>query len=338
MEVKKRTNLRVVSWLIATIMIAMLITMMSPTSYAASRTITGWTLVGQAIYTGPSTSLYTQIGSLNGGSQVYILGKENGWYHILYEVGGQEAANAYIPQNTVTLIRGGTPHEEVFTGGQRNISLSYAQESWTCDELSTRVKLRNLVPGQGMTLLYEYSHNTYPIAFVEYSTPWGAERGYIFLPVTQIPNPAVTAIARVNIPIASVFFGPGGSQYYDFQGSVFEDELVTLIRESQGWSWIEYNTPSGRKRGYTMSGNITAITSTYGLEAISQNNTGGYVSSPVTVYVGPNSSYPSIYTLFTGDNLTYRGSQNGLGAPGWYYIEFTDRYTGKGKKGFLVAQ
>ena len=59
---------------------------------ASSTQIRGRSTVAQTVYTGPSSSNYEVMGSIDANEEIYILGKEKGlnWYHIQYHAGSKQ--------------------------------------------------------------------------------------------------------------------------------------------------------------------------------------------------------------------------------------------------------
>jgi len=349
MVAKKRTNLRVVSWLIPTIVIAMLITMMPKTTYAVSRAITGQISCGQnqslPVYSGPSAITlydpYTRIGTVANGALVYIVSEEIGWYQILYGVNGQEAI-AYIPRSQVIQLTYGPIPLISFTGGQRYSAAN--QQVWSVDELSTRVHIGNIDYEQGFTLLDQYSYNGYVISYIEYSTSSGPARGYLFNGFMFKPYPVLpngdhdTKVARV-LANASVYYtlsSPGA-------GSVYKDELVTVITKFGNTVYIEYNASSGRKRGFLSVDYLSIYNKPSGFQFLdnyfnlSQPAHIYPVTSPTNIYAGPSTKYAvtdtlngsgppyvtfgpyfdSMYYAITGDWCFVTYSVNGVWKSGW---------------------
>jgi len=129
---KKRISRRLMAFLLLAVM---LITAVPVVSHASSTQITGRSTVAQTVYSGPSSSYYTSIGSISPNETVYVLGKEKGlgWYHIQYWAGSNQKSG-YVPTNTITAISGGTPGEEEFYGGYAHSNAN--QTVWSCDDPS----------------------------------------------------------------------------------------------------------------------------------------------------------------------------------------------------------
>lgn len=74
------------------------------TAMASSPSIRGYSTTAQTVYTGPSSSNYASIGSISNGEQIYVLGQERGWYHIVYNVNSGGQKSGYVPIMFVTSV------------------------------------------------------------------------------------------------------------------------------------------------------------------------------------------------------------------------------------------
>lgn len=223
---------------------------MAASSY--SMYISGVATTSQQVYYGPSSGYYTAIGSIGSGETLYILGKEKGlgWYHILYHA-GNKMKSGYVPTSTITNIQNETPHEEEYYGGFA-YSNKY-QTVWSCDDPSTAVQVGSINAGECVTRLYAYNN----VMFIEYSTSNKAKKVYVFSPDFCYPV-APTCVGRVTAN-ATVSYGAHTDIYFQNAGSVGAGEFVAVLgaSASRGVAYVEYNTNSGRKRGYMSTSYIS---------------------------------------------------------------------------------
>lgn len=207
-------------------------------------------LSAQTVYAGPDASNYATIGSVSSGEKIYLLGQSAGWYHIQYIVTSSgKQKSGFVPVTTVN-NNGYSVHEEQMTGGQ-----NFATETiniLSCDDFDLAVSVGSVFSGEGMTVLYTYeyidSNKSYNIAYVEISTSSKTKRGYIYSDkLSGINYPSSVARIKENNPAYS---GPGSN--YVRIGSASENEYVTILAKNTGndWVFVEYNTTSGRKRGF----------------------------------------------------------------------------------------
>lgn len=294
---------------------AMMVLMVPSVVFASSTQITGVSTQAQTVYAGPSSSNYVTIGSIGSGEKVYILGKEKGenWYHIQYHAGSKQKSG-YVPTSTITSISGGTPQEESFYGGYAYSNA--AQTVWSCDDSSLAVNIGSIGQGEGVTRLYAYGN----VMFIEYSTSSGAKRGYVYSPNFIYPI-SETCVARVKSS-STVSYGYKAGYNYLSVGSVGTGEDVAILATSNslGIAWIEYNTNSGRKRGYMSLSNLEKHNPPsnfddlpgfyYAYTTITQVN-------PITVYAGPSEKYAVVGSVGANEEIKYNGSININGI--WYY-------------------
>lgn len=280
--------------------------------------ISGVSTTAQSVYYGPSSGYYTAIGSIGSGEKIYILGKEKGlgWYHILYHAGSKNMKSGYIPTSTVRNISNGTPHEEEYYGGYA-YSNSY-QKVWSCDDPSTAVEVGSIDAGEGVTRLYAYNN----VMFIEYTTNNKAKRGYVFSPNFSYPV-SPTCVGRITTS-SSLSYGANPNLNFQNVGSVGAREFVAVLGASatRGYAYVEYNTNSGRKRGYIPTGCIslsggetwTSLPDLYGCvrgQFISFTNV--YTAYTTQVYATPTKqgikmhSLPANYPIIYAGQVTING-------------------------------
>ena len=109
--------------------------------------------------------------------------------------------------------------------------------------------------------------------------------------------------------------GPGLVSLYPKIGSISLNEKVTELCKENGYSLIEYDTSSGRKRGYVLSNTLTST----------KPATVGYVynvDNTLNVRKGPSTSDTIIGKLYYGNKVEIVDSSNA----NWHKIKFNDGY------------
>ena len=258
-------------------------------STAITATSTGTTTV----YHGPDASVYAVAGTI-GAETVNILATSMEWYHIEYNVNGTDSQRktGYVPKSALTNVTGGTPSEEDFYGGYCFATQELAVR--TCDVFANTAETGKLFKDEGCTFLFSYSVNGTGVAFIEYSTSAGTKRGYVESAYLKFTCETIVAIANENL---NVYAGPNTA--YTHFGTVFKNELVSVIALEENIAYIEYNTTKGRKRGYVdwtklnpRDYDTSIIFNTfYSLPT----NSACYIGNErVPVYAGPSTSYAEI--------------------------------------------
>lgn len=213
----------------------MLLAITPITASASSPSIRGYSTSAQTVYTGPSSSYYVSVGSIGNGERVYILGKEQGWYHIVYDVNSGGQKSGYVPMNSIRDISGGTPVEDDFWGGYAMSNST--QTVYSCDDYSTKISIGSISSQEGVTRLYGYNSTasngqTYSVLFIEYSTSSGAKRGYVFNPNFSYPY-SKTCVGRMTMGV-NLSYGVSGCNSFSNTtfgkaGYVGEGEYVSVI-------------------------------------------------------------------------------------------------------------
>ena len=248
----------------------------------------------QTVYTGPGTD-YVSAGSISDGERVYIMDKEPGmnWYRIVYNVNGSPAQNSgYVPTNTMDVLTN-TPQEANYSNGFQ----AYSAE----DQAVYSGPTMDIVDGsigyhEGITVFYTFTPTNLPTRtayYIEYSTSSGPKRGYIIEGIIKNDD---SGVARVNNN-ADLYYGLSTSNFAK-AGTVYANETVTILQKSNDWVYIEYDTNSGRKRGYLSQGHLHKYRPTgfeyadmpYDYYAPVDN----VIEARRNVYAGPSSAYPVI--------------------------------------------
>lgn len=282
----------------------------------------------QNVYAGPDSSNYFKVGSVSNGEMVYLLGQQAGWYHIQYMVTGtSQQKSGFVPVSTVN-NNGHSVHEEQMTGGQKYPKQGL--EVMSVDDSSIYVKVGSVYQGEGVTVLYDYgysdSNKGYGISYIEFSTASGTKRGYVYTDQLQAAS-YPTSVARV-INTNSAYAGPDTS--FVKLGGAYYNEFVTILAKNTGndWVFVEYNTPSGRKRGYMSYSKLHNYNHPGMYNDLAVNQGLRQASKELTVYGGPNNNNANIGSVFYQEVVSLFGEENG-----YAYIEYST--TSGAKRGYV---
>ncbi len=196
--------------------------------------------------------------------------------------------------------------------------------------------------GEGFTVLGDDLIGNHEGAYmVNYSTSSGAKTGYIMWYYlddyyTFAHN---TTCAGIVTSAATVYYGRVTSNYQTV-GSVSSGEIISVLAENAGMTYIEYNTTSGRKRGWCSSSAVSKKLAPYNYtigtlpcNASAVNTHRSY--SHRTVYAGPGVRYFQVGSIGTSTSsedvyvvaeYTYNGQR-------WAYISYST--SGKDKSGYI---
>ena len=172
--------------------------------------------------------------------------------------------------------------------------------------------------------------------WIEYSTSKGAKRGYIKVPVDDAAARS-DAVAQVAVN-STVYYGrtDHGGTYGQYQsaGTVYAGEFVAIWAKNDDWAYIEYNTTSGRKRGYVKYSNLTVFNRPGIYPDIYPCKVGraDYKSGRQYVYSGPTTLYTQVGWV-ENENVTVLDDDN----IGGHYVQYVEYSSGSGtKSGFLI--
>ena len=182
---------------------------------------------------------------------------------------------------------------------------------------------------EGFTILETVTSD---VVRVQYSASGGPKEGYISLSAANAmvcTNWTCVAKVKSNAPV----YYCNNTTDFKQSGTVYTDELVAVIGKVGNWSFIEYNTDSGkRKRGYVSNSKLTY----YGepSEYLQFFNSSHYTTRTVsgTVYTGPSNQYTQVATISNKSVRVYSNTYNNY-ATGTFIS-----YTSGGKRvaGYLI--
>lgn len=175
---------------------------------------------------------------------------------------------------------------------------------------------------------WQFDANWNQICYIEYSTANGPKKGYV---LTNSESTGYTCVTTVKSN-ANVYSG-NDSSIYVLVGTVYSSENVVVLGESNGWSYIEYNTTSGRKRGYVSTSKLgTHSKPEYGWSGFrldsSYNNR--YVSGKYTIYSGDKTTYTTVGSINNETVRVYYESKSAA------FITYSVSGTNKRKAGWIV--
>lgn len=193
-------------------------------------------------------------------------------------------------------------------------------------------QIGTIYSAEGFSVLNHYGS----YAYVEYSSPSGAKRGYIRWNNASIKDPSCVALVTRN---SNLYYGNNTSTY-QVSGSVYAGEIVAVLAKNDDWVYVEYNTTSGRKRGYMSYSNLDCYNRPGWFSDLCNYDNKGrdwYVSGTYNVRSGPSTQYPAIGTV-SNETVKYFDIETTGGYNEWHYIEYTVNGTSQKKSGFILPQ
>lgn len=246
----------------------------------------------------------------------------------------------------LVMVMGIIPAMPAFAAGVDANDANYLQSCWgiagskliVYDEY--RNQIGSISAGEGFTVLGNDIIGNHETAYlVNYSTSNGAKNGYVMYgsSCTVVTSSTCAGIVTSG---ATVYYGKNNSNYQTV-GSVSAGEYVSILAESSGQYYIEYNTNSGRKRGWCAASCVTKKMPLGGgctlgalpCNAAAVNTHRSY--SQRTVYAGPSDQYfvvgsigsaTSAEQVYVVAEYTYNGQR-------WAYISYST--SGKDKSGYI---
>lgn len=284
--------------------------------YAANSSLdgaTGTMNTARTVYFGPSSSNYAVVGSVEKNEDIAIMGKNAGWYFIVYIVGSTSTfKSGYVPASTVSSISGAV-HEQNFTGGYNYSDSELDIKS--CYLFDYAINNGTIYAEEGFTELQQYYEDGKWVSLVEFSTPSGTKRGFVNSSSMHITNVKDTSVARVIASSSPAYAGPDNS--YVKLGGVYDNEFVAILARNGDWAYSEYNTANGRKRGYIKYSDLSNYQSrTY--PADKKHISLKKATKELSVYGGPNSNYANIGTVFNQEIVSHLGTERN-----YSYVEYT---------------
>lgn len=304
-------------------------------SSRSSTATTGFAAVSTNVYHGPDSSNYAKVGSIGPNETVNILAKSMGWYHVEYSVGSTtQRKTGYVPESSLSNISGAAISEEDFYGGYCYATVEL--DVRTCDVFANTAPVGTLYKNEGCTFLFSYLVNGKNIAFIEYSSPSGTKRGYVYADYLKFTCETIVCVAKEKVP---VYGTPDFTSSANF-GTIYTNELMSLIAKDGNIIYVEYNTPKGRKRGYVDWNKVDPRDYKSGTKFddfyITPTDSACHIndeSIDVPVYGGPSTAYAKIGTV-NCENITCFWTNENPAKP-LTCIEYIVTTTGLQKRGYI---
>ncbi len=200
-------------------------------------------------------------------------------------------------------------------------------------DASCTTRIGSIGDYEGLTVLYRSGN----VAKVNYSTSssGSGKTGFLKNPKFRMEGQLNTTCVGTVRNGVTVYGGPQAVSALKL-GSLSSGEIVAVIYSESGWYYVEYNTTSGRKRGYVQAAYITAEYPGR-LSGFPQSR-GPVMPSPdglraQNVYGGPSEEYATVGKIFDNERVSvYAVVDNGMDA--WYYIGYTA--SGYPKFGYIL--
>lgn len=167
---------------------------------------------------------------------------------------------------------------------------------------------------------------------IQYSNSNGAQHGYTQESIDEYAC-GHTGLARIK-NTTNVYYGTS-TTVNPVAGTVYAGEYVAILAKNDDWAYIEYDTSSGRKRGYIYYGHLDVIHRYNLLPDIYMHSNPGktqYIDGTFTIYSGPSSKYAAIGSV-SNENVTLIAKVK-VGGNYSVYIEYNVGNQRKG--GFFV--
>lgn len=198
---------------------------------------------------------------------------------------------------------------------------------------SSASRIGTIYATEGITVLWISGD----VAYIEYSTSSGTKRGYLHSPNIHL-NTYNNSVGRVTVN-STVYYGESTSTYQQ-AGTVYADEFVSILGEEDGWLYIEYNTSSGRKRGYIAESNVYMyywgrhVAIPFNCKPYGLSNY--WVTGNHTVYAGPSTQYCTVGSVSDGELVYYGSSYTDTAGRLFSYIEYYVNGTSIRKSGYIM--
>lgn len=217
-------------------------------------------------------------------------------------------------------------------------ALSLANQS-VYSSASGGSRIGSIYRNEGITVLWTSGN----VAKIDYSTSSGTKQGYLYNPNYRLyvgsNYPALnnSSVAWMDYT-TTVYYGPSTSGYQT-AGTVYGGEYVAALGASNGWTYIEYNTSSGRKRGYVPSASITVnywnrldgnLKDTSAITNGSQ-----WISGRKNIYSGPSTQYFCVGYVQDENVIKYDRLYTDADGNYFQYIEYYVNGTSNKKSGFM---
>lgn len=261
-----------------------------------------------SVYAGPSEKIYANIGSVDNSDTVGVLGKEGSYYYIQYST-SSGSKRGYIQISALNSFSGSSSIKS--TGVEAATAYADAPSSactvYSCPD-TTSATIGSIGAYEGITVFPNIKDNGF--TFIEYSTAANTKRGFISSSLLRRYNDGVKGTAKTDV---NIYYTPNDNFKL---GSIYVGEYVIALGKIDNYYYIEYNSPSGRKRGYVKNTNIALSSSS--VPNITEANQSVQMKSAEKVYSGPSVTYANIGSVDKNEPATLINT----GDRGWYQIEY----------------
>lgn len=225
----------------------------------------------------------------------------------------------------LTIFPMATVHAATYNGGA-----GCAESKLTVYKSVDGANYGTIYKGEGFTILNFLSGDW---LYVEYSTSNGPKRGYVERLNGNVGHYDPSCVAKVTKD-SSLYYGNSTSKYPK-SGSVYKDEIVAVLAKSDSWVYVEYNTNSGRKRGYMLNANLSYYNyKTMDPLLVKKSKTPEKINGSYDVYSGPSDQYPVVGSI-SNEKIEYLDTIH-EGTKVIYYIRYNLTGTSQKKTGFII--
>ena len=253
-----------------------------------------------------SSSIYASVGSVDAGADVVLICRDpidSNYVYAGYAINVGEAADAkrgYIPVSAVNVS---------VTDVNKLPARSANGRACRCTSKLTVINkpvggsasVGSISANESFTR-FDETDNAY--TYVEYSTSSKTKRGFVL--TSSLSSGVNTGRTGVVAENCDVYHGPDLDGYAKV-GSVDAGEVVAVLEyetpiSADKWLMIEYNTTSGRKRGYVPRHYIS-ITSFSGVNVMRKIQSIATFAGTASAkaYYGPNTTFPSVGSIGAGE-------------------------------------
>ena len=258
----------------------------------------------QTVYTGPIPANYAAAGSVSAGEIVTAFLPVSGDYTYIEYGTSSGVKRGYIPTSQLTNTTG-------------KLAIMTADATVYYGPSTDYVASGSIASGEYCVIISRETPfgSSTKWCQIEYISGSSRKRGYIkqggIVPYSSLSGLSAIKTVYGNAMMLSaqtVYTGPSTS--YVTAGSVSLSEVIQTLgktQESSSYTYIEYSTSSGKKRGYVAASSVS--------EEILFPNT---MAQAATVYGGPSSTiYASIGSVASGEAVAVLAMENG-----WFAIEY----------------
>lgn len=276
------------------------------------------------MYSGPSEKNYASIGSIDALENIGVIHQENDWLYIVYSTSGG-LKRGFVPISSINNGLGISNNVQNLTNGYIGWSdmTNIPATVYAGPDSLIYTSVGAVAANEGVTV---FSGIEEGFIQIEYTTSAGPKRGYISY--SGLHHRELGGLAIVMSDKIIVHYTPDLNTNPQY-GAVATGEFVIVLEKNNSICYIEYNTSSGRKRGYTSAagyqfknmGNVNVLPNL--------GNEYKIANGVVNVYAGPSDQYALIGTLNANEPVVCLNNNI-------FYYEYI-QYTGSGitKRGYV---